>query len=58
MSVNTKAVSVPQIRRFAEDTRISEAGRFAQYAVLNEMPGLIFGLMTVLYIVSSLWSLA
>ena len=44
------------MRRSAED--ISEAGRFAQYAVLKEMPGLIFGLMTVLYIVSSLWSLA
>jgi hypothetical protein len=26
--------------------------------VLDEMPGLVFGVMTLVYIVSSLWSLA
>jgi hypothetical protein len=54
MSVNTKAASVPRIRRFAENKQVGEATRFAQYTLLDEIPGLIFGLMTVVYIVSSL----
>ncbi len=58
MSINTKAASVPQIKRFTEDKQVTEAMRVAQYALLDEMPGLIFGLMTVFYIVSSLWTLA
>jgi hypothetical protein len=58
MSINTKAASVPRIRRFAEDKQVSEAARFAQYTLLDEVPTLIFGLMTVVYIVSSLWALA
>jgi hypothetical protein len=58
MSINTKAASVPQIKQFAADQEVSEATRFAQYALLDEIPGLIFGLMTVAYIVSSLWLLA
>jgi hypothetical protein len=58
MSVNTKAASVPRIRRFAESKQVSEATRFARYTLLDEIPGLIFGLMTVVYIVSSLCSLA
>ena len=64
MSVNTKAASVPRIRRFAENKLVSEATRFAQYTLLDEIPGrdseipgLIFGLMTVVYIVTSLCSL-
>jgi hypothetical protein len=58
MSVNTKAASVPRIKRFAEDKQVSEATRFTQYTLLDEIPGLIFGLMTVVYIASSLCSLA
>jgi hypothetical protein len=58
MLINTKAASVPRIERFAEDKQVSEAKRFAQYTLLNELPGLIFGLMTVVYIVGSLCSLA
>jgi hypothetical protein len=58
MSVNTKAASVPRIKRFAETKQVSEATRFTQYILLDEIPGLIFGLMTVVYIVSSLCSLA
>jgi hypothetical protein len=58
MSVNTKVASVPRIKQFAEDKQVAEATRFAQYTLLDEIPGLIFGLMTVVYIVSSLWSLA
>ena len=58
MSVSTKAASVPRIGQFTENKQVSEATRFAQYALLDEIPALIFGLMTVVYIVSSLCSLA
>jgi len=58
MSSNSKAASVPQISQFSEDKHVSEETRFAQYTLLDELPGLIFGLMTLAYIVSSLWSLA
>jgi hypothetical protein len=58
MSVNTKAASAPQIRPFAEIVRANQTTQFAQFTLLDEVPGLIFGLMTVVYIVSSLWSLA
>jgi hypothetical protein len=58
MSVNTKAASAPQIRQFTENEQVSQTAQFAQYTLLDEVPGLIFGLMTVVYIVSSLWSLA
>ena len=58
MSINTKARSVPQIKQYSADQEVSEATRFAQYTLLDEIPALIFGLMTVAYIVSSLWSLA
>jgi len=57
MSVNSKAVNVPRIRRFAENMQVREATRFAQYSRLDEIPGLIFGLTTVVYIVKSLCSL-
>ena len=58
MGANTNAANVPRINRFAEDKEVSEGTRFAQYSLLDEIPGLIFGLMTVVYIVSSLCSLA
>ena len=58
MSVNTKAASAPQIRQFAESQQVNQATQFAQYTLLDEIPGLIFGLMTIVYIVSSLWLLA
>jgi len=57
MSVNTKAASAHQVRPFAENEQISQTTQFAQFALLDEVPGLIFGLMTIVYIVSSLWSL-
>ena len=58
MSVNTKVASAPQLKQFAESQQVNQATHFAQYTLLDEVPGLIFGLMTVVYIVSSLWSLA
>ena len=58
MSVNTKAASAPQIRPSAENDQVSQPTRFTQYNLLDEITGLIFGLMTVVFIVSSLCSLA
>jgi hypothetical protein len=58
MAVNTKAVSAPQIKQLAETQQVSPATQFAQYTLLDEVPGLVFGLMTIVYIVSSLWLLA
>ena len=57
MSVNTRAAGAPQVKQLAENQHVSLATQFAQYTVLDEVPGLIFGRMTVVYIVSSLWSL-
>ena len=58
MSVDTEAASAPQIKQFTESQQVNQATQFAQYTLLDEVPGLIFGLMTVVYIVSSLCSLA
>ena len=58
MSVNTKAASAPQIRPFAESEYVSQTTQFAQLSPLDEVPELIFGLMSVIYIVSWLWALA
>jgi len=58
MSANTKVASAPQLKQFTESQQVNQATHFAQYTLLDEVPGLIFGLMTVVYIVSSLWSLA
>jgi len=58
MSINTKAANAPQIEQLAQNQLISQATQFAQFTLLDEVPGLIFGLMTIAYIVSSLWSLA
>ena len=50
MSVNTKAANAPQIRPFAENRQVSQATQFAQYTLLDEVPGVIFGLMTIVCI--------
>ncbi|MFZ0888583.1 MAG: hypothetical protein WA005_09040 [Candidatus Binataceae bacterium] len=39
------------------EAETSDALRLAQYSLLNEMPGLVFGLITLTYIVSALASL-
>ena len=55
MSVNTKPVSTSQTRRLAGDSQVSEAQQVVQHNLLAELPGLIFGLLTLVYVVSSLW---
>jgi len=41
----------------ATDRECGEAMRTAQYAWLNELPGLCFGLITLVYIATSLLAL-
>ena len=57
MSVNSKAVSVPQEHDIGGVNQIGEPRQFAQYSLLVKVPGLIFGLMTLVYVVSVLWML-
>lgn len=42
----------------AEQAASTDAVRMAQYAWLNELPGVVFGVITVAYIVTSLLALA
>jgi hypothetical protein len=57
MSADTKTVSTLQTRHFAGDNQVSKPQGFAQSSRLGELPGLIFSLMTLVYVVSSLWLL-
>ena len=41
-----------------DEAPVSEETRLAQYSMLNEIPGAIFGIITVAYIVGSLLALA
>ena len=41
-----------------DETQSTEAIRHAQNSLLSELPGLVFGLLTLGYIVSSLLALA
>jgi hypothetical protein len=42
MSVNSKAACAPQIKQFTETQQVNQATQFAQYTLLDEIPGLIF----------------
>jgi hypothetical protein len=42
----------------AEQTEVSEGLRIARFCGLEELPGLVFGVMTVAYLVVSLAKLA
>lgn len=41
-----------------EAAETSNGSRFAQYSMLNEIPGAIFGIITIAYIFGSLLALA
>jgi hypothetical protein len=53
----TRAIDVPSPVA-SESTQMSDATQIARYCTLEELPGLVFGIMTVVYIVLSLTSLA
>ena len=53
----TRAVDVAPATSL-EETEVSDAMRIARYCTLEELPGLVFGVMTVGYIVLSLSGLS
>ena len=60
MAINVKAPNFIQIERvdwYQAEIQPSEAVRVAQYNLLSEVSGLIFGLITIYWIISSLSTL-
>ena len=58
MNATTNEARLAGIGAVGQQEPVSDGMHIAQYNMLNEMPGAIFGIITVLYIVSSLFSLA
>ena len=58
MNASTTEARFAGIASIDETTEVSAATRLAQYNMLNEIPGAIFGIITVAYIVGSLVALA
>ena len=58
MAVNANAINIGQIERFTVREEASEATRLARFGQLSEIPGLLFGVMTLVWIVTSLCSMA
>ena len=58
MNASTTEARFAGIASIDETTEVSAATRLAQYNMLNEIPGAIFGIITVAYIVGSLLALA
>ena len=52
--LNEAEVSSEMTSETVEQTELSEGARLARYCALDELPGLIFGLMTLGYIILSL----
>jgi hypothetical protein len=58
MNASTTEARFPGIASIDETSEVSAATRLAQYNILNEIPGAVFGIITVAYIVGSLLALA
>jgi hypothetical protein len=58
MNASTTEARFAGITAVNEAPEVSDATRLAQYNMLNEIPGALFGLITVAYIVGSLVALA
>lgn len=58
MNATTNQARLAGIASIDQAAAISDAARLAQYNLLNEIPGAIFGMITVVYIVGSLLALA
>ena len=52
---DARAISTPAT---IQQTEVSDGMRIARYCALDELPGLIFGIVTVVYIILSLTGLA
>src|SRR5260370_5810755 len=58
MNATTNEATLTGIGAVVDQESLSDAMRSAQYNMLKEVPGAIFGILTVVYIVSSLFALA
>jgi hypothetical protein len=56
--LNDAQAIIPTTPTTVDQTEVSEGRRFAHYCALEEMVGLVFGVMTVAYILMSLTGLA
>ena len=58
MNATTNEARLAGIGSINQAAAVSGVTRLAQYNMLNELPGAVFGLITVAYIVGSLLALA
>ena len=58
MNASTTEARFAGITAINEAAEVSDATRLPQYNMLNEIPGAIFGVITVAYIFASLLTLA
>lgn len=58
MNATTNEARLAGIGAVVDQGSLSDAMRIAQYNMLNEAPVAIFGIITVVYIVASLFALA
>jgi hypothetical protein len=57
MTMNATTTEARMAVMVAEDKASTNAVRYAQNAMLSELPGVVFGLLTIGYVVSSLIAL-
>ncbi len=58
MNATTNEAKLTAVRSASEQASTTEGTRYAQNNLLSELPGAVFGLITLGYIVSSLIALA
>jgi len=58
MNANTNEATLGMITNTTETAEATAATRLAQNSLLSELPGIVFGLITLGYILSSLVALA
>lgn len=57
MNATTNEAILAEIRAAVDQESTTDAMRVAKYGILNEAAGAIFGIITLVYIVSSLFAL-
>jgi len=55
MNANINQATIPTLVN--NEAQTGAATHLAQYAMLNELPGVVFGFLTIAWIVTSLFSL-
>jgi hypothetical protein len=58
MNATTNQATIAVVRNSNEATEATAGTRLAQNSLLSELPGIVFGLITLGYVISSLIALA